>query len=119
MGIYRVQQDEETYCVGNLTYKTRSIEVVNVLTQQTKVLEVCTEETIEEIQDRYLEWNSHAKSYTWKHLQDDEFVPLNMKANLSDNGISDDHQEFEQLEIDPDDHRPILHVYFNDDLTVL
>lgn len=101
-----------------MSQKTRTIEVVNVLTQQTKVLEVCSEETIQEIQERYLEWNAHAASYTWKSLQHDEFVPMDMAATLAENGIEDESEQFEQLDIDDDQHRPIIHVYFNDDLTV-
>ena len=110
--------EDESFCVGALSKKTRMIDVVNVLTQTTNTLEVCAEETIQEIQDRYLEWNSHATSYTWKGLQHDTFVPLNMTATLEDNGIPDESDEFEELGIDADQHRPILHVYFNDDLTV-
>ncbi|DBA02967.1 TPA: hypothetical protein N0F65_003155 [Lagenidium giganteum] len=107
------------YMVGRLTRKARWIEVVNVLTQQTHALEVCSEETIEEIQTRYLAYNAHAASYTWKFLDDDEFVPLNMKQTLDENGIFDDSPVLEKLDMDEHRFKPILHLYFNDDLTVL
>ena len=42
------------------------IHVVNALTQESALLTVCAEETMREIQDRYMEYNKHAKSYTWK-----------------------------------------------------
>ena len=31
------------------------------------MIEVCTEETVNEILARYLNYNSHAGSYTWKY----------------------------------------------------
>ena len=50
-----------------------------MLTKHDDVLEVATEETINEILDRYLEINSHAASYTWKRMGRE----LNMERNLS------------------------------------
>lgn len=110
---------DPTYTVGKLTKKARWIEVVNVLTQQRHALEVCCEETIAEIQARYLEMNSHAASYTWKVLDDDEFVPLHMTRTLTENGIADESTTFARLDMDEHQYKPILHLYFNDDLTVL
>ncbi|TYZ68450.1 hypothetical protein PybrP1_004309 [[Pythium] brassicae (nom. inval.)] len=107
------------YAIGKLTAKARWVEVVNVLTQQRHSLEVCCEETIEEIQARYLEMNSHAASYTWKCLDDGEFVPLQMKRTLEENGIVDESPTFERFDMDEQRYKPILHLYFNDDLTVL
>lgn len=40
--------------------------------------QVCSEETINEILDRYMEFNEHAASYTWKRLK----RPLDMDKNL-------------------------------------
>ena len=82
------------------------------------MLLVCDEETLEEIQDRYLEHNAHATSYTLKSLQEGEFVPLDMALTLTENGVPDEADEFERLTIDQDFYTPVLHVYFNDDLTV-
>ncbi|TMW64628.1 hypothetical protein Poli38472_011508 [Pythium oligandrum] len=106
------------YVVGKLTTKVRWIEIVNVLTQQHHALEVCCEETIEEIQARYLRFNAHARSYTWKYLDDDDFVPLNMKQTLEENGIPDESPLFEKLDMDEQQYKPSLYIYFNDDLTV-
>lgn len=105
--------------MGKLTQKARWVEVVNVLTQQHHSLEVCSEETIDDIQTRYLEMNSHAASYTWKYLDDDEFVPLQMKKTLDENGIADESLVFERFDMDEQRYKPILHLYFNDDLTIL
>ena len=52
-------------------------------------MEVASEETINEILDRYLVLNSHAFSYTWKRMG----RPLDMAKNLDENGIVDDTKE--------------------------
>merc|ERR1712224_478499 len=82
-------------------------------TKQSHTLEVPVEERIAEIQARYMPCNFHAKSYTWKRLG----KPLDMNKTLEENGVKDESEEFEKLGIDPDDHIPALHLYFNDDLT--
>ncbi|EGZ22208.1 hypothetical protein PHYSODRAFT_489670 [Phytophthora sojae] len=107
------------YVVGRLTKKARWLEVVNVLTQQRHSLEVCCEETLAEIQTRYLRLNAHAGSYTWKHLEDDEFVPLNMQRTLDENGIPDESPIFERFDMDEQQFKPTLHIYFDDDLTIM
>lgn len=91
---------------------------MNILTQQRDLLQVCFEESVEEIRERYLEYNAHAASYTWKHLQNGEFVPLDMESTLKDNGMEDESDEFERLSINQDYYTPVVHLYFNDDLTV-
>ena len=64
--------------IGILTLKTRSLRLVNTLTSQQHMIEVCTEETLHEILARYLNYNSHAQSYTWKYRGD----PLDMSKTL-------------------------------------
>lgn len=110
--------NDPQYVVGRLTAKVRWIEIVNVLTQQSHSLQVCCEETLQEIQERYLQYNSHAGSYTWKYLDDDEFVPLQMKKTLEENGIPDESAIFERLDMDEQKYKPSLYIYFNDDLTI-
>lgn len=105
--------DDRRYFVGRLTSRTRRVTMINLLTKQKTTLEVPVEETVEEIRDRYLLNNAHAKSYTWKRLG----VPLNMKKTLEENGMKDETEEFQRLGIDPDDHIPVIHLYFDDDLT--
>jgi len=85
-----------------------------MLTAQDDLLEVCSEETLNEIRSRYLQYNAHASSYTWKRLG----RTLNMNATLDDNDIPDETDDFSQLGIDPDQYIPVIHVHFNDDLTV-
>lgn len=67
-----------------------------------------------EILDRFLNYNTHAASYTWKRLG----KILDMNANLTENGITDETQECLNLGLDPEDYIPAVHIYFNDDLTI-
>ncbi len=85
-----------------------------MLSGQDDLLEVCSEETLDEIRSRYLTYNSHAMSYTWKRLG----RTLNMSKTLHENGVVDETDEFAGLNIDPEQYIPALHVHFNDDLTV-
>lgn len=43
---------------------------------------------------------------------------LDMRLTLEENGIPDDAQEFEKLNIDPDFYIPTIQLYFSDDLTI-
>jgi len=114
-------RDDDTYCIGRLSRKTRKLRIVNMLTHQETTLEVCSEETLDEIQDRYTDWNSHSASYTWKTLDAEDgetFRPLDMTLNLAENGIPDQVDKLRRLSIDPDEFTPTVHAYFDDDLTV-
>ena len=66
-----------------------------------------------EIQDRYVNYNTHASSYTWKF----QGVNLNMLKTLEENGVKDESEEFYELGLDEDQFLPAIHLYFNDDLT--
>uniref|UniRef100_A0A4X2K687 Cytochrome b5 domain containing 1 n=1 Tax=Vombatus ursinus TaxID=29139 RepID=A0A4X2K687_VOMUR len=77
--------------------------------------EVGALETMWEILHRYLPYNAHAASYTWKF----NGVNLDMDKTLEQNGIADEDQEFDQLNMDPELYTPALLLYFNDDLTEL
>lgn len=87
---------------------------MNVVSEQLDFIEVASEETLAEILSRYLVDNDHAKSYTWKRLS----RVLDMQKTLEENGLKDEGPELDALMIDPADHLPVLHLYFNDDLTV-
>ncbi|XP_074081654.1 cytochrome b5 domain-containing protein 1 [Macrotis lagotis] len=103
------------YGVGLLSAKTRLVRIVNTLTSQEQTLEVGELENMWEILHRYLPYNAHAASYTWKY----NGVSLDMDKTLEQNGIPDEDQEFEQLNMDPELYTPALLLYFNDDLTEL
>ncbi|XP_043857127.1 cytochrome b5 domain-containing protein 1 isoform X1 [Dromiciops gliroides] len=103
------------YEVGLLSSKTRLIRIINTLTSQEHKLEVGALESMWEILHRYLPYNAHAASYTWKF----NGVNLDMDKTLEQNGIADEDQEFERLNMDPEMYTPALLLYFNDDLTEL
>ena len=105
-------------CIGKLSQKTQNVRIVNTLSKQEVILEICTEESMQQILDRYMDYNGHASSYTWKSLDNGDFRPLDMAKTLEQNGIYDERKEFERLRIDSDFYVPVLHLYYNDDLTV-
>ena len=110
---------DRSTCIGQLTLKTRKITLYNMLTKQATTLEVCCEETLEEIQRRYLMFNGHSGSYTWKRTDSGSVARLlDMRATLDANGIPDEDMQFDLLDIDPDSFVPVIHLYFSDDLTV-
>ncbi|XP_032818191.2 cytochrome b5 domain-containing protein 1 isoform X2 [Petromyzon marinus] len=75
--------------------------------------QVCTEEILSEILHRYLKYNAHAGSYTWKHAEHE----LDMGLTLDENGVPDEDEEFLRLRLEPDDYRQTLYLCYNDDLT--
>jgi hypothetical protein len=105
---------DEQYWVGLLSQSKRKIRIVNQLTSQEDVLEVCSEESLEAIRGRYLKCNKHAHSYTWKRLG----RVLDMTLNLEDNQIPNQAEEFAKLGIEEDEYIPSIHVYFDDNLTI-
>jgi hypothetical protein len=100
--------------IGHLTKKSRKIRIINMLTKHDDILDVASEESINEILDRYIELNLHAASYTWKRLG----KVLDMSKTLEENGIPDESEELLELGIDLEDYIPAVHLYFNDDLTI-
>ncbi|CAL8376329.1 unnamed protein product [Gadus morhua 'NCC'] len=103
------------YEVGYLTAKSRWVRVVNTLTSQEQLLEVCSEETLEEVLHRYVRYNAHAGSYTWKHAG----TPLLMDRTLGENGVPDEDPDMDRCRLDRDLFTPAICLYFNDDLTEL
>lgn len=120
---------DESYVVGKLSSTMRKIRLKNVLTGLEHLMEVPSEETIAEIRERYLEYNWHAGSYTWKVLRRAEaeegggrgelsFVELDLDKTLQENGVTDEAEDFEELSIPSDYFIPVIHLYYTDDLTV-
>ena len=85
-----------------------------MLTKDDDIVEVCSEESMNEILDRYLKLNEHAASYEWKRLG----RPLDMRKTLEQNDIPDETGEFLNLNIEEDEYIPAIHLYYKDDLTV-
>ena len=105
---------DDKYLIGSLSLRPRKIRLLNMLSKTDDIIEVACEETLEEILDRYLPFNDHAASYTWKMSG----RPLDMDLTLEENGIDDDTDDFKKLEIDDFIYIPTIHLYYNDDLTV-
>jgi hypothetical protein len=113
---------DSSLVVGTLSRRVRKAWVVNTLTEQRQLLSFGAEETVQEMQGRFLEFNKHCRSYTWKVLLvspegKSEFRPLETGLTLAENGCEDTTEELETLGLDPDEHLPVIHLYFNDDLT--
>lgn len=100
---------DSNYCIGLLTKRTRKIKVINTLSNQEHLLEVCSEETINEIVERYCLINSHGKEYEWKRLGNS----LDMNLTLEQNNIPDEQHLFNQLQIENDYYYPALHIYYS------
>ncbi|KAJ1569313.1 Cytochrome b5 domain-containing protein 1 [Nowakowskiella sp. JEL0078] len=105
---------DSSYRIGRLSQKTRKVKIINTLTRDEHVIEVCSEEKLSAIQERYLSYNSHAKGYMWKRL----CSLLDMSLTLEQNGIKSESEQFDTLGLDEDQWLPALHLYFSDDLTV-
>ena len=112
------------YQIGLLSLNVRPIKLLNTLTQQEHELEVPGEETLNEILTRcarrlklpllfarfprprprvepsrfgrrYLPYNSHAASYTWKFLGN----VLDMSLTLEQNGVPDERELYAKLNL--------------------
>ncbi|XP_035697638.1 cytochrome b5 domain-containing protein 1-like [Branchiostoma floridae] len=104
---------DEKYYIGELSQKTRFIRILNTLTSQEQTIEVCSEEYLSEILERYLKYNAHAGSYTWKY----DGKNLDMGMTLEENEIFDESEDFYVLSMQEEQWLPAIHLYFNDDLT--
>ncbi|CCW70361.1 unnamed protein product [Phytomonas sp. Hart1] len=106
------------YIIGKLTKKTRLVRIINTLTNDEITLEVCCEETLLNIlEERYLTYNAHARSYTWRRLVPEPH-DLDMELTLDENGIMDESEGFEKLGLNADYYIPAIHLYYDDDLTI-
>ena len=97
-----------------MTKRVRKLNIQNTLTHEEHTIDVACEESMNEVLDRYLEYNSHAYSYTWKRLG----KKIDMSKNMETNGMHDEYDELIQLGIDPDEYIPTVHLYYDDDLTI-
>lgn len=105
------------YIIGKVTAKTMKIKVTNMQTRSNDVIKVAKEETLQEIQERYFEYNLNASSYTWKVMSPNgQFTNLKLDLTLEQNGIPDESDNFLKLGMDEDFYLPNLLIYYNDDL---
>lgn len=103
-------------CFVQLTKKTLKVRITNMLTRKETIIQICQEETISEIKNRYMEYNLNSNSYTWKALIKGEFVTLQLTQTLEENGINDETEHFVDLGMDEDFNIPNIYIYYNDDL---
>eukprot|EP01033_Poteriospumella_lacustris_P002294 gene2294-1676_t len=107
---------DSRYIVGRVSKKTMKIKVTNMLTRSEHIIKVCKEETLNDIKERYYEYNLNSSSYTWKILNDGKFVTLKSELTLEENGIRDESEDFIKLGVDEEAFLPNLLIYYNDDL---
>eukprot|EP01036_Dinobryon_divergens_P035271 gene35272-45673_t len=108
---------DRRYIIGKLTKKTLKVRITNMLTRKETIIQICQEETISEIKNRYTEYNLNSNSYTWKALIiKGEFVTLQLTQTLKENGINDETEHFVDLLMDEDFNIPNIFIYDNDDL---
>jgi hypothetical protein len=97
--------------------KTIKIKITNMLTRVDDVIQVCSEETLDDIKNRYMDYNRNSNSYTWKILNaNGQFITLKTDLTLEQNGIPDESDSYMRLGIDEDLYLPNLLIYYNDDL---
>uniref|UniRef100_A0A8C4SCZ6 Cytochrome b5 domain-containing protein 1 n=1 Tax=Erpetoichthys calabaricus TaxID=27687 RepID=A0A8C4SCZ6_ERPCA len=106
---------DRKYHIGSLTIKTRNIRIINTLTSQENTLEVCSEDTMMDILEKCIKYNSHINSYTWKY----DSTEMDMSKTLEENGVRDEDDNFFAMRMERDDWIPAIHLYYNDDLTEL
>lgn len=106
---------EEGLRAGRLSSGEIDVRIVNTLTFEEQRLRVPGEESLAEIADRYLFFNAHALSYTWKDV---EGRKLDMAGTLGDNGLLAGLAEEAGLLLPAEERlQPLLLLHFNDDLT--
>ncbi|KAK4876040.1 hypothetical protein RN001_012462 [Aquatica leii] len=100
------------YEVGLLSKRVRPIRIRNMLTFQEITVNVCREDSITRIAERYSIYNSDPLSYTWRYSN----YNLDMEKNLDENGVMDERDAFTDLGLPQNIYIPPLMIYYNDDL---
>ncbi|KAI4460949.1 hypothetical protein MML48_5g00021099 [Holotrichia oblita] len=103
--------DDKRYMVGLLTKRVRPVRIVNTLICKEVHLDVCCEDTITRIMERYSIFNSDSNSYTWRCNDKN----LKMDKTLEENDILDERDEFTRLGLPPNLYVPAIFLYYNDD----
>lgn len=77
------------------------------------LVQVCEEDTVTRIQERFLIFNAHGASYEWKF----EGKRIDMGRTLTENGIPDERDRYVACGLPDDVYIPSLMCYYKDDLT--
>ncbi|EDV99126.1 cytochrome b5 domain-containing protein 1 [Drosophila grimshawi] len=103
------------YHIGRVTRRPRRIRLINTLTAKVQHMNVCDEDSIYDIQEKYKQrFNHHAGSYEWRKFSNGAKCcgVLNLNGTLDENGLTDD--EDCDVELPP----PSIWLYYTDDLTI-
>ncbi|KAL1137896.1 hypothetical protein AAG570_009591 [Ranatra chinensis] len=103
---------DSSYNVGRITKNCRPVRIMNMGFGQEVALNVCEEDTLEDILARYIPFNENANHYTWKF----ETRKLKMRKTLEENEIPDRKECFRKLGLPDDLYVPCLQLYYNDDM---
>jgi hypothetical protein len=71
------------YLIGEITKQERKLRIINTLTRTILKMKVCEEDTIYDIQTKYLHFNSHFGSYTWKKYGPNVYCISNQNLSSS------------------------------------
>lgn len=107
---------DSKHIIGKVSKRTLKIKVTNMLSRTDHVIKVCKEESLNDIKNRYFEYNFNSNSYTWKTLVNGEYVVLKNDLTLEANGIADEADSYLKLGMDEDFYLPNLLIFYNDDL---
>lgn len=83
-----------------------------MLTKDDCLLEVCMEDKIRRIQDRYKIYNNDFDSYEWCY----EDRVLDLDKTLEQNGITDEREKFLEVGLPDNTYIPMILLYYKDDL---
>ncbi|KAL7300740.1 hypothetical protein TKK_0006717 [Trichogramma kaykai] len=108
--------NSKQYRRGWVTKNPRPCRITNTLTGQGAIISVCEEDSIRRIQERFMFYNPHCRSYTWKY----EGKALDLDLTLTENGIPDDRDRLLECGLPTDNESicvPEIFLFYNDDLT--
>ncbi|XP_018335858.1 cytochrome b5 domain-containing protein 1-like isoform X1 [Agrilus planipennis] len=105
-------KDDERYFVGPLTKRVRPINIINMLIGTNVTINVCCEDTITRIMERYSIFNEDASSYTWRF----DNRNLDMFKTLEENGIFDERDDYTHAGLPQSLYTPAIYIYYNDDM---
>ncbi|XP_017775365.1 PREDICTED: cytochrome b5 domain-containing protein 1 [Nicrophorus vespilloides] len=99
------------YEVGLLTKKVRPIRIINPLFGLEVHMNVCCEDTVLRIKERYSIFNSDANIYLWRYMDN----VLNDELTLEENGIIDETDRFGSVGLSPTFYVPAIMIFYNDE----
>ncbi|CAH0555354.1 unnamed protein product [Brassicogethes aeneus] len=105
----------DLYQIGLLTKRARPLRIINMLTCKEVQINVCCEDTLIRIAERYSIFNKDTDSYLWRY----DGKVVNMYKTLEENGILDERDRFCELGIPANFYIPAILLYFTDDFNHL